>query len=313
MDDKQTQINDLKQKIQTAERDLEAARQALFELAGEADSGAKVSGISQTNTEGGEVVQGRFNGENMIADSGKTYPVPANYASKSKLVEGDILKLTITKDGTFVFKQIQPAGRDQVVATLGFSDNAYHAEYSGKNYNLLYASVTYHKAKPGDRIAIVIPSNGTGKWAAFENVLHNKEEEERFEENIKNESREAAPVENPTENLKPKSPLADVEFEEKPEKLSNKKEELIHTQEKVIEPLPKEPVKVEEKQPEKPDVLGAGDIEIEPPKHSAPQTAQPKQSQAPAQAPVQPQTHPLEEKTAEAPIQDSQPVQEMEI
>ena len=36
----------------------------------------------------------------MIGPDGKNYPVPANYASKSKLIEGDILKLTITPNLT---------------------------------------------------------------------------------------------------------------------------------------------------------------------------------------------------------------------
>ena len=47
----------------------------------------------------------------MIGPDGKSYPVPANYASKSKLVEGDILKLTIADDGGFIYKQIGPIAR----------------------------------------------------------------------------------------------------------------------------------------------------------------------------------------------------------
>ncbi|MBU4432193.1 hypothetical protein KKD60_02860, partial [Patescibacteria group bacterium] len=39
----------------------------------------------------GKIVEGVFDGENMIGPDGKQYSIPANYASKSKLVEGDIL------------------------------------------------------------------------------------------------------------------------------------------------------------------------------------------------------------------------------
>ena len=42
----------------------------------------------------------------MIGPKDKIFPVPANYASKSKLVEGDRLKLTILPNGSFVYKQI---------------------------------------------------------------------------------------------------------------------------------------------------------------------------------------------------------------
>ena len=59
----------------------------------------------------GKVIEGVFDGQNMVGSDGKTYPVPANYASKSKLVQGDILKLTIAEDGAFLYKQIGPIPR----------------------------------------------------------------------------------------------------------------------------------------------------------------------------------------------------------
>ena len=59
----------------------------------------------------GKIIEGQFDGQNMIGPDGKVYPVPANYASKSKLVEGDTLKLTIAQDGSFIYKQIGPVER----------------------------------------------------------------------------------------------------------------------------------------------------------------------------------------------------------
>src|SRR3989338_2876015 len=61
----------------------------------------------------GKVIEGIFNGQEMIGPDGSTYAVPANYASKSKLVEGDALKLTIAANGSLVFKQIGPVTRDR--------------------------------------------------------------------------------------------------------------------------------------------------------------------------------------------------------
>src|SRR3989339_89658 len=66
----------------------------------------------------GRIVEGVFDGENMIGPDGKQYSVPANYASKSKLIEGDILKLTIKADGTFLYKQIGPVERSRIVGIL---------------------------------------------------------------------------------------------------------------------------------------------------------------------------------------------------
>ena len=50
-----------------------------------------------------DVVEGVFDGERMMGTDGIKYNVPPNYASKSKLLEGDILKLVIQEDGSFIF------------------------------------------------------------------------------------------------------------------------------------------------------------------------------------------------------------------
>ncbi len=54
----------------------------------------------------------------MIGADGKQYPVPANYASKSKIVEGDMLKLTITPEGSFIYKQIGPVERRRLIGVV---------------------------------------------------------------------------------------------------------------------------------------------------------------------------------------------------
>ena len=38
-----------------------------------------------------KILEGVFDGQNMVGSDGRQYIVPPNYASKSKLVEGDIL------------------------------------------------------------------------------------------------------------------------------------------------------------------------------------------------------------------------------
>lgn len=107
----------------------------------------------------------------MVGDDGKTYSVPANYASKSKLVEGDRLKLTIASDGTFIYKQIQPVERTNLVGTLTEEDGQYKVEAGSQKYQVLLASVTYYKAKPGDRLTITVPHDKKSDWATIENIL----------------------------------------------------------------------------------------------------------------------------------------------
>lgn len=120
----------------------------------------------------GQTIDGYFDGEKMIASSGQSYLVSANYASKSKLVEGDNLRLTITHNGNFLYKQIGPIDRRRLIATLEKgSDGQCYAVADHNRWRLLQASVSYFKAEPGDRIAIVIPKDLPSQFAALENLV----------------------------------------------------------------------------------------------------------------------------------------------
>lgn len=121
---------------------------------------------------GQRIIEGVFSGEHMVGGDGIEYNVPANYASKSKLVEGDILKLTILNDGSFVYKQIGPVERDQQVADLAQSEEGDWYAVLGKNkWRLLTASVTYFHGEIGDQVVILTPKDSKSKWAAVENII----------------------------------------------------------------------------------------------------------------------------------------------
>jgi len=120
-----------------------------------------------------KVIEGVFNGQIMIGSDGKEYEVPANYASKSKLVEGDILKLTVSPTGAFIFKQIKPIERQRIVGELYLDPQSkmYFAKDNGKKWQLLTASVTYFKGEPGDEVVFLIPAEDGSMWAAVENII----------------------------------------------------------------------------------------------------------------------------------------------
>jgi hypothetical protein len=123
----------------------------------------------------GQVIEGVFNGENMIGSDGKEYSVPANYASKSKLVEGDMLKLTITDRGTFVYKQTKPVERKRLIGKLEKDENGnYIVVADHKKYGVLTASITYYKGVAGDKVVILVPIAGDSAWGAVENVIKSK-------------------------------------------------------------------------------------------------------------------------------------------
>ena len=162
------QIKRLRALIQEAETNLAAANELLISLVGDDE---KVAPIAKEDNLG-KVVEGVFDGQNMVGSDGKTYPVPANYASKSKLVQGDILKLTVADDGAFLYKQIGPIPRKQVVGTLKLENGHYFVEVAGKDFRVLLASVTYFKAKPGDQVSVNLPEDDSAaEWAALEAAL----------------------------------------------------------------------------------------------------------------------------------------------
>lgn len=163
------QIKRLRSLIQEAETNLAAANELLISLVGDDE---RVQPAASRDESLGKVIEGVFDGQNMVGSDGKTYPVPANYASKSKLVQGDILKLTIAEDGAFLYKQIGPIPRKQVVGTLILENGHYFVDISGKKYRVLLASVTYFKAKPGDQVSVNLPEDdSTAEWAALEAAL----------------------------------------------------------------------------------------------------------------------------------------------
>lgn len=165
------QVKRLHSLIQEAETNLAAAKELLISITG--DDGVVVTPKGYSTEEvGGKVIEGVFDGQKFAGPDGKEYPVPANYASKSKLVEGDILKLTIADDGSFIYKQIGPVDRTQIIGTLIQHDGAYYVEANGREYRILLASVTYFRINVGDQVTIIVPTeNPEAAWAAVEAAL----------------------------------------------------------------------------------------------------------------------------------------------
>lgn len=162
------QIKRLRSLLQEAETSMAAAKELLVSLVG--DDSSMTSTMKDDGL--GKIIEGVFDGQNMVGSDAKTYPVPANYASKSKLVQGDILKLTIADDGTFLYKQIGPVPRKQLVGMLELREGHYFVVVGDHSYRVLLASVTYFKAKPGDQVSVNVPEDDDNtEWAALEAAL----------------------------------------------------------------------------------------------------------------------------------------------
>ena len=169
---KNKQLEKIRALVETASANIATAKQLLADLTGTSNIGSleyqsKASGLASD----GKIIEGVFDGQYMLDKDNKKYPVPANYASKSKLVAGDVLKLTILEDGSFVYKQIGPVARKKIIGTLVQDDDDYTVVAGGKSYKVLLASVTYFKIKTGDELTILIPEDKDTEWAAIESAI----------------------------------------------------------------------------------------------------------------------------------------------
>lgn len=130
----------------------------------------------QKEEDDGDIVQtieGVFDGVTMIGDDKKKYPVPTNYASKSKLVPGDRLKLRIMQDGKMLYKLVVPIERQTVRAFLSRDEVSGKdiAIYNNETFFLNHAAVSYFKGKPGDEAYILLNKEDPGTHAAIEAIL----------------------------------------------------------------------------------------------------------------------------------------------
>ena len=119
-----------------------------------------------------EVTEGVFNGLNMIGADGQEHAVPPNYASKSKLVEGDLMNVRLAPDGRRIFKQIQMIERVRMAGQLGFNEagREWYAECDGRQYKILTASITFYHAQAGDIAYFLVPKSGESTWGAMDGI-----------------------------------------------------------------------------------------------------------------------------------------------
>ncbi len=145
--------------LEAMEESLQQQRSAL---------GEAIRSSSATRT-----LEGVFDGQNMVAEDGRTYLVPANYASKSKLVEGDLLRLTMMDNGRFIFKQRGPIERQRHLGLLVYDEQTdqWRVIVEGSAYRVLPASVSFYKGQNGDEAVILVPRGNPSRWGALENIL----------------------------------------------------------------------------------------------------------------------------------------------
>lgn len=171
----QASLHALQELLSTAERSLHHAKNLMVQITGKKaidhTTAPDMAGLHAYKHGKSQVVEGVFNGRDMLGSDKKIYPVPANYASKSKIVEGSKLKATIKADGSFQYKIIHEVDYVSTTGTLIKDGDHFFVISQSGIYQVIPASVTYIQARVGDRVSIRIPKDIKATYAAIDALV----------------------------------------------------------------------------------------------------------------------------------------------
>lgn len=131
--------------------------------------------LTSYTSEDSKIIEWVFTWNDMLWADGNKYPVPVNYSSKSKLVQGDKMKLTIEANGKMLYKQILPIEREIKTWLVVREKEKYQVISEGQTYDLLTAAVTHFKVNIWDRISILVPAWKQATFAAIEAIIPKEE------------------------------------------------------------------------------------------------------------------------------------------
>ena len=124
--------------------------------------------------------EGVFDGQYLVAQDGRKTEVPANYAAKSKLVYGDILKV-FTDSGRQIFKQIDRVERKKIEGVLAKKEGKWYLLADSGSYKISDASAEYNKAELNDRASALIPAeNPKVSFASLDSVFKKNDDFKSF-------------------------------------------------------------------------------------------------------------------------------------
>ena len=171
---KESDLKSLRNAIVAAENSIRTAKHLLTELLGgdvKNNFDASTQGLSAYNEDGATVVEWVFIGDGMLGSDGNTYPVPQNYASKSLLVQGSRLKAIIQPNGRIMYKIIEEIPYETKLGIVTKMGEKYQITTDDKTYNVLVASVTFHKVTVGDTVSIRVPKGKEATYAVIDNIV----------------------------------------------------------------------------------------------------------------------------------------------
>lgn len=163
--------------INSAEKSIKNANKLLKDILNDnnldlnSEINLDTSWLNNYNSWNSKIIEWIFTWEEMLWSDWNTYPVPVNYASKSKMVQGDKLKLTIEGNWKMLYKQISPIEREMKTWLLAKEKEKYQVISDWKTYWVLTASVTHFKWNIWDSVSIIIPKWKDATFAAIDNII----------------------------------------------------------------------------------------------------------------------------------------------
>ncbi len=166
----------IKDFIENAEKSIKNAKKLLIEVLKDENIDLwnhkfNLDSLTDYRDNDNKIIEWIFTWEDMLWADNNRYPIPANYASKSKLVQWDRLKLTIDTIGRMTYKQILPIPRFIKTWIIAKENDRYIVICDSKSYNLLQRAVTHFKLEIWDKVSVVLPEWKDATFAAIEMAL----------------------------------------------------------------------------------------------------------------------------------------------
>lgn len=165
----------IKDFILSAEKSIQSAKKILATLVDNKDVKAELDidtkDLHTYDSWEDKIVEGVFTWESMLWADSNIYPVPQNYASKSRLVQWSKLKAIIKNDWKILYKIIEEIEAETKVWLLTKSWDKFQVIAENKTYNVLLAAVTYIKWEIWDKVSIKVPKWKEATYAAIESII----------------------------------------------------------------------------------------------------------------------------------------------
>ncbi len=166
LDPNQKKIQLIQDLLESAEKSVQHAKNLLDELT---NTGSNFD----SNT---KIIEGVFKGDYLLGDDGERYEVAANYASKSKIIEGSRLRGTIMPDGRIKYTITEKAQYElklgKVVTNEKHETLIQIDDYQAK---VLWESITFFRLEEGDDAYIRVPKGQKAEFAVIDSSLTEEE------------------------------------------------------------------------------------------------------------------------------------------